>query len=163
MVPLQLSSGTGREKRRRQHPVRARTSNAKRDLPAEVRAGREELIQLGIKPDHDRPRTRADCWQTERPCPFVGCRHHLYLDVAPNGSILWNFPDLEPDELANTCALDVAEHGGATLENVGELMNITRERIRQVEQIAKDRARARAPSLGIGADEDWTPNRRTPW
>jgi len=44
-----------------------------------------------------------------------------------------NFPDLEPWELVDTCALDVAERGGVTLEEVGEIMNMTRERIRQVE------------------------------
>ena len=32
-----------------------------------------------------------------------------------------------------SCALDVAEKGGITLEEVGAIMNLTRERIRQVE------------------------------
>jgi len=32
-----------------------------------------------------------------------------------------------------TCALDVADRGGITLEEVGEILNLTRERIRQVE------------------------------
>ena len=32
-----------------------------------------------------------------------------------------------------TCALDVADRGGTTLEEVGAIMNLTRERIRQVE------------------------------
>ena len=32
-----------------------------------------------------------------------------------------------------TCALDVADRGGTTLEDVGAIMNLTRERIRQVE------------------------------
>ena len=69
-----------------------------------------------------------------RPCPWVACKHHLYLDINPEtGSIKINFPDLEPWELQNTCALDVAERGGITLEEVGEIMNLTRERIRQVE------------------------------
>ena len=69
-----------------------------------------------------------------RPCPWVSCKHHLYLDVNPEtGSIKINFPDLESWELAETCALDVAERGGITLEEVGEIMNLTRERIRQVE------------------------------
>jgi DNA-directed RNA polymerase sigma subunit (sigma70/sigma32) len=35
--------------------------------------------------------------------------------------------------MRETCALDVAEKGGITLEEVGEIMNLTRERIRQVE------------------------------
>jgi DNA-directed RNA polymerase sigma subunit (sigma70/sigma32) len=42
-------------------------------------------------------------------------------------------PDLEPWELKHTCALDVADRGGITLEEIGEVMNLTRERIRQVE------------------------------
>ncbi len=81
-----------------------------------------------------RPRTRQDCVNSERPCLFVSCKHHLYLDVnQETGSIKLNFPDREVWELAETCALDVAERGGLTLEEVGEILNLTRERIRQVE------------------------------
>ncbi len=29
-----------------------------------------------------RPKTRADCQAEARPCPWVGCRHHLLLEVA---------------------------------------------------------------------------------
>jgi hypothetical protein len=49
------------------------------------------------------------------------------------GSIKLNFPDLEVWEMEVTCALDVSERGGITLEEVGEILNLTRERIRQVE------------------------------
>ena len=81
-----------------------------------------------------RPRTRSDCANAERPCLFVSCKHHLFLDVnQETGSIKLNFPDKEVWELAETCALDVAERGGLTLEEVGEILNLTRERIRQVE------------------------------
>ena len=69
-----------------------------------------------------------------RPCPYVSCKYHLYIDVNPNtGSIKINFPDLEVWELQHSCALDVAGQGGITLEEVGEILNLTRERIRQVE------------------------------
>ena len=65
---------------------------------------------------------------------WVSCKFHLYLDVNPEtGSIKLNFPDLEVWEMADTCALDVADRGGITLEEVGEILNLTRERIRQVE------------------------------
>jgi hypothetical protein len=65
---------------------------------------------------------------------FISCKHHLYLDVNPGtGSIKLNFPDKEVWELEETCALDVADRGGITLEEVGSIMNLTRERIRQVE------------------------------
>jgi hypothetical protein len=84
--------------------------------------------------ESQRPRTRADCVNGPRPCLFVSCKHNLYLDVNPEtGSIKLNFPDKEITELEHTCALDVAEKGGITLEEVGEIMNLTRERIRQVE------------------------------
>ncbi len=35
--------------------------------------------------------------------------------------------------MTETCALDVSDRGGTTLEEVGAIMNLTRERIRQVE------------------------------
>ena len=100
--------------------------------------------QLGIPDDSDeelfqaiekfRPRRRADCAASARPCLFISCKHHLYLDVNPaTGSIKLNFPDKEVWELKETCALDVADKGGITLEEVGDIMNLTRERIRQVE------------------------------
>ncbi|HLL21651.1 MAG TPA: sigma factor-like helix-turn-helix DNA-binding protein [Kofleriaceae bacterium] len=84
--------------------------------------------------DIARPRTRAECSAEARPCPWVACKHHLYLDINPEtGSIKINFPDLEPWELRDTCALDVAERGGSTLDQIGEITNLTRERIRQLE------------------------------
>jgi hypothetical protein len=84
--------------------------------------------------DAERPEAREDCASGERPCPFVSCKHHLYLDVsARTGAIKLNFPDLDVWEMSETCALDVADRGGTTLEEVGAIMNLTRERIRQVE------------------------------
>ncbi len=78
-----------------------------------------------------RPKTRADCVDAARPCLFVSCKHNLYLDVNPKtGSIKLNFPDKEIFDLPETCALDVAERGGITLEEVGAIMNLTRERVR---------------------------------
>ena len=84
--------------------------------------------------DIERPRTRAECNQEARPCPWVSCKHHLYLDINPEtGSIKINFPDLEPWEMKHTCSLDVADAGALTLEEIGFITNLTRERIRQVE------------------------------
>lgn len=81
-----------------------------------------------------RPKMRCECMNEERPCLFVSCKHHLYLDVnIETGTIKYNFPDKDVWELKETCALDVADRGGITLEEVGEILNLTRERIRQVE------------------------------
>jgi hypothetical protein len=93
-----------------------------------------ELQQMVEEMERARPRARAQCANGPRPCMFVSCKHHLYLDVNPStGSIKLNFPDKEIWELEETCALDVADRGGITLEEVGNIMNLTRERIRQVE------------------------------
>jgi len=98
---------------------------------------RRRMLAQGTVPEiveYERPASRDECREAKRPCLYVSCRYHLYLDVNPvTGSIKLNFPDLQPWELAETCALDVAERGGITLEEVGEIMNLTRERIRQVE------------------------------
>lgn len=92
---------------------------------------RGELLEIV---DYWRPESRTECLKMERPCLYVSCRHHLYLDVNPQtGSVKLNFPDKEVWELNETCALDVADRGGITLEDVGSIMNLTRERIRQVE------------------------------
>ncbi len=93
-----------------------------------------ELEEVMREIEARRPRSRADCAAGQRPCMFISCKHHLYLDVNPStGSIKLNFPDREVWELDETCALDVADRGGITLEEVGTIMNLTRERIRQVE------------------------------
>jgi hypothetical protein len=103
----------------------------RRRLLGEVDPEEAELLKTI---EETRPKTRADCINGPRPCNFVSCKHNLYLDVNPEtGSIKLNFPDKEIWELEHTCALDVAEKGGITLEEVGAIMNLTRERIRQVE------------------------------
>jgi len=118
-----------RRRRRRTRP-RSKTIAMKRLTREELRQG--ALMYPPV--DIPRPTSRAECREEMRPCPWVACKHHLYLDINPEtGSIKINFPELEPWELKHTCALDVAERGGITLEEVGEIMNLTRERIRQVE------------------------------
>lgn len=124
-----------RNRPRRSRP-RSKTIAAKKITRAALGAfdTRGHALELSM----ERPRRRTDCinggMNCERPCPFVTCKHHLYLDVDPEtGSLKLNFPDLEPWELRDTCALDVAERGGATLEDVGQILNLTRERIRQLE------------------------------
>ena len=118
-----------RRRRRRTRP-RSKTIAMKRLTREELRVGAAMYPPVDIP----RPTSREECRGEMRPCPWVACKHHLYLDINPEtGSIKINFPDLEPWELKNTCALDVAERGGITLEEVGEIMNLTRERIRQVE------------------------------
>lgn len=101
-----------------------------------------------------------------RPCAWVGCVHNLYLDVMDSGaSIRLNFPGQKPAAgdppsdpsdnvgetlaaMGETCTLDVADRGGATLDEVGKTINITRERVRQlIEQAMRGFKRAVTPGL----------------
>ncbi|HSO35084.1 MAG TPA: sigma factor-like helix-turn-helix DNA-binding protein [Labilithrix sp.] len=155
--------GATREQRRsrRKRDVRARTISVKRMTKRELELGRMLYPDEGVQ----KPKVRADCAQGERACPFVSCKHHLYLDVsARTGAIKLNFPDLEVWEMTETCALDVADRGGTTLEDVGTIMNLTRERIRQVEVsgLAKLEALSDMYSLREYVDEGPVGKRRLP-
>jgi hypothetical protein len=127
--------------------VRSKTIASKR-----LTRDEKKLSETLVYPtDVERPQTRAECADMSRPCPFVSCAHHLYLDVNPeSGAIKLNFPHLEVWEMAETCALDVADRGGITLEEVGAILNLTRERIRQVEVRGLYKIRVnRGEDLGI--------------
>ena len=145
----------------------------------ELPVSTEEVIETDSYP---RPRIRRDClteeealrldpedryvgdgMNCERPCPFVTCKYHLYVDVnkATKGMKV-NFPVITPDEMASmpfrslmilrednpleyqrmmdeepsrllpSCALDVADYGDITLDEIADFVGVTRERIRQV-------------------------------
>ena len=117
---------------------------------------RRRLIAQGGLPEvleYERPKHRSDCRDDRRPCLYVACRYHLFLDVNPvTGSIKINFPGMEIWQLEETCALDVAERGGVTLEEVGDIMNLTRERIRQVEASGLDKLRTGEAALASFLD-----------
>lgn len=139
---------------RRNRPVRAQTIPIKKMTKEQLRIGRILYPEV----DYPRPHSRAECRNAERPCPYVSCKHHLYLDVNPEtGSIKLNFPDVEVWELEETCALDIAERGGVTLEEVGEIMNLTRERIRQLEMsgLTKLAENNDAPELNLSEFNDF--------
>src|SRR5688572_760071 len=152
-----------REQRRsrRKREVRARTISVKRMTKRELEIGR----LLYPETDYWKPRTREECADGPRPCPFVSCKHHLFIDVsARTGAIKLNFPDLEVWDLGESCALDVADRGGTTLEDVGAIMNLTRERIRQVEvkALAKLEALRDMMALRDYVDEGPVGRRRLP-
>ena len=112
-----------REQRRsrRKREVRARTISVKRMTKRELEIGR----LLYPETDYWKPRTREECADGPRPCPFVSCKHHLFIDVsARTGAIKLNFPDLEVWDLGESCALDVADRGGTTLDPNAPLLVI---------------------------------------
>jgi hypothetical protein len=130
------------QRSRRTREVRATTVSLKR-MPLSVM--RNDRILYPEAAHRRLPMFRSECLgdgtNAERPCPYISCAHHLFLDVSQEtGAIKLNFPDLMDedggirfDEMPYTCSADVADRGGATLEQVGTLINTTRERIRQIE------------------------------
>ena len=93
----------------------------------------EGLVGQDVLPS--RPKTRGDCTHP-RPCPFVSCRYHLAINVAYTGRIIVN-QDLDNLDLyPYNCALDVTDKGYLTLDEVGSLIGLTRERIRQMQEVA---------------------------
>jgi hypothetical protein len=162
-APATSATAITREQRRsrRKREVRARTISVKRMTKRELEIGR----MLYPEADYWKPRARAECADGPRPCPYVSCKHHLFLDVsARTGAIKLNFPDLEAWEMNESCALDVADRGGTTLEDVGAIMNLTRERIRQVEVKALAKLQALRDMSGLRdyVDEGPVGKRRLP-
>jgi hypothetical protein len=138
--PMEEQTTQPERRKRRRRPVRGKTLQV-RKMPKEYR---KLLGILYPEPEfeYSRPQTRAECQGTERPCPFVSCRYHLYMDIneeKKNGAIKINFPDLDVADMIETCVLDLAEAGPRTLDEVGEFMNLTRERVRQIEEECLDK------------------------
>lgn len=76
----------------------------------------------GPETSASKPKTRGDCQKgginAVRPCQHAWCRHHLDKSTS------------------ESCALDVADRGEHSLEEIAELFGLTRERIRQIEETA---------------------------
>lgn len=82
------------------------------------------------------PRTRAECKNGPRPCPYIRCQYHLWLDTYDEH---WNSPTGKPQRpsklrprwlespMPPSCALDIADQtreSGRVLEysKIGKLM-----------------------------------------
>ncbi len=85
----------------------------------------------------------------QRPCPFATCRWALWPETGHGGSGAGSVPKTDPLTLKHTCVLDVVESGatgagegrGMTLEEVGKVLRLTRERVRQIETVASTKVR----------------------
>jgi hypothetical protein len=93
--------------------------------------------------DLEAPRTRADCIDGPRPCPWVRCEWHALWVLRSDRLLpLKQYTDEQLVEIISTmehsCVLDICDMGGATLDLAGEVLGTTRERIRQIiEEYAK--------------------------
>lgn len=105
-----------------------------------------------------RPRTRGECLEEARPCPWVGCKHHLLIEVLREGAggLVLNQPrrpgrrralrssaaaalvgvwiDDAIELLAampSGCSLDVADLGPQARMDVADQVGLSREGVRQ--------------------------------
>lgn len=140
--------------------LRPSGTEAETSAPEEEEEDQEEALAIGQVEEEDQedfnpltsppplPATRGDCVHGVRPCRHTQCRHHLWIDyrvkVARTGQRYVRRLSLLPE----TCSLDVADRGGATLLQLGHILNITRERVRQIEATATMELRQRRAQLG---------------
>lgn len=54
------------------------------------------------------------------------------------------------DAMPKTCALDVAAEGATTLDDIGGLLGVSRERVRQIEEAGLVKLRKRIGADGLG-------------
>lgn len=92
--------------------------------------------QLDVRYRHV-PTTRGQCCDGQRPCPFFSCRYHIWPDIKLRAGCL-------PEQ---SCALDVADEGSHTLEQIGDIYGLTRERVRQILAAATTKLLRRAQFL----------------
>ena len=83
-----------------------------------------------------RPKSRDNCVDSVRPCPWVSCRHHLGLEVYKSGAI-------RETGASESCSLDVADRGEHTLEEVGAILGLSRQAVQQLERRALARLKDR--------------------
>jgi hypothetical protein len=98
------------------------------------------------------------------PCGYVKCRHHLATDEEIKKGerrLKVNFPHLPVWEMKETCSLRVADEADLrkakpgsfervmSLDEIGERMNLSAERVRNIESNILRKLRARPEILGL--------------
>lgn len=109
------------------------------------------------RPPLDRPKTRGDCKDGPRPCPWVGCRHHLLIDV--RRGVLYAYgheargdaqrvfdswvDQMDKDNPVPSCSLDVADEGEHTVDQLATLLGVHSRGIVTELSVAQEAMRAR--------------------
>ena len=78
----------------------------------------------------------------DAPCPRTGCRHHL----AHRGH--WEHRGLPTRD----CAIDVANEGPHTLDEIAVFLGLTSERVRQIEEQAFEQLKHNSTMKGLHDD-----------
>lgn len=131
----------------------------------EKEALKQEAIKAGITDKFllERPKKRSECIGAIRPCPWVSCKYHALVDITEFGRLVSNSPKvlsvskgghmvLNEDaflKMSDSCVLDIVDKGlksrnesedtENTLDKIGVLWNLSRERVRQIEDNAMEK------------------------
>ena len=106
------------------------------------------------------PQTRSECLPDgilyKRPCPYVRCKYNLLWSV--NKQPFGVFSRLSDEKLIDilfsmkeTCCLDVVDRGEITLDEIGALLFMSRERVRQMIDYTQSEARTKGERRKLGA------------
>jgi len=96
------------------------------------------LKQLPMGHDAQRPKTRGQCADGPRPCPWAMCKYHLAIEVTAD-RVRLNYGTDDLDTLAETCALDVADRRVGR-NAVADVLGVTPQRLDQIVMAALEKA-----------------------
>ena len=102
-----------------------------------------EELEAADRLHEDMPRCLEECPDEDVQCPFVACRYHLWTDLVrrtitvgkdhKRTEFRWDVAPTDAWGSWPTCALRAARQGPRTLDEVGDVLGVTRERVRQVQ------------------------------
>lgn len=92
------------------------------------------------------PRTRRECPQG--PCPHVACKFHLWTDRVVRAGVVVDIRETPLfGDRRHTCVLNEIARGPLTLDAIGKMLDLSRERVRQIEADALARLRDADPGV----------------
>lgn len=154
--------GHGGSLSRARGPGRAAPGSG-RNAPRGSRGPALHVVPDDYAPVPGVPATRGDCVDGPRPCPYLRCKHHLWLKLGEER-------DGNPARAANdntkpktvfwptspaTCALDIAARTEElTNREVGEFIGVLDEQVRRIVKRALGKLRALGVELGAEAAND---------
>lgn len=121
--------------------------------PAKARKAPTPHLGTLEPPDEPRrPLVREECLQGPRPCPWLSCRYHMFEVLARKSgkTSIKQIARWDEDRIAElveslpaTCCLDLVAQGRElTLQETGLVLNLTRERVRQIQQMGEEQLQA---------------------
>ena len=70
-----------------------------------------------------RPKTRGECHNIQRPCPYATCQFNMLTEIGPKGQLEQRYPDVESMPANASCVLDVADqYGSLDVKEVAAIM-----------------------------------------